>query len=101
MWQLCRIQWIGETEPPTLYSSVAANSEAIFENSISSLSLCWRRWIISKPTCSAVIPERSREQKESTAAASELTAEDIGTETGSELTQAAYERMYGPANPAC
>src|SRR6266851_7947240 len=86
MWQLCRIQWIGETEPLALYSSVAANSEAILENSTSSLSVWRRRWIISKPTCSAVIPDRSREQKRSTAAASSATVEDIGTAAGSELT---------------
>src|SRR5713101_7568797 len=69
-----------------MYSSVAANSEAILENSTSSLSLWWRRWIISKPTCSAVIPDRSREQKTSTAAASSATPDDIGTDACSELT---------------
>src|SRR6266849_10661631 len=87
MWQLCRIQWIGEAEPLALYSSVAANSEAIFENSTSSLSLWWRRWIISKPTCSAVIPDLSREQNTSMAAASSATAVDIGTDACTELTQ--------------
>ena len=72
-------------EPLARYSSVAANSEANFENSTSSLSLWWRRWTRSKPTSSAVIPERSREQNRSMASANKTTAAEIGTEGCKEL----------------
>ena len=102
MRQLWRIQWMGETDPLARYSSVAANSEAIFENSTSSRSLWWRRWTISKPTCSAVIPERSREQNRSTAAASKPTADDSGTEACNELiAEASVRTNVWPGNPAC
>src|SRR6266699_860721 len=79
-------------EPLARYSSVAANSEASFENSTSSLSLWWRRWTRSKPTCSAVIPERSREQNKSTASTSKATPDDIGTEACKELIAQASVR---------